>query len=163
MRYLALCGLFALPLLAQAADEPPLTISTKRLTLETATTIAQKTIEACRKVGYQVGVTVVDRSGQTQVVLRDTLAPELTVTVSGKKAYTAISFNSATSNLTDRFTSPFSVPKIDDLLISGGGVPIQAQGTLLGGVGVSGAPSGKIDEDCAQAGIDSVLDDLEME
>jgi uncharacterized protein GlcG (DUF336 family) len=87
----------------------------------------------------------------------------LTLTVSKKKAYTAISFNSATSNLTERFSSPFSVPKVDDLLISGGGLPIQAQGGLLGGVGVSGAPSGEIDEQCAQAGIDSVLDDLEME
>jgi uncharacterized protein GlcG (DUF336 family) len=162
MRYLALCGLLTLPLLAQA-DEPSLTISTKRLTLETATTIAQNAIKACRKAGYQVGVTIVDRSGQVQVVLRDTLAPELTLTVSKKKAYTAISFNSATSNLTERFSSPFSVPKVDDLLISGGGLPIQAQGGLLGGVGVSGAPSGEIDEQCAQAGIDSVLDDLEME
>ncbi|MGB5405433.1 MAG: heme-binding protein, partial [Thiogranum sp.] len=29
-------------------------------------------------------------------------------------------------------------------------------------VGVSGAPSGKTDEECAQAGIDEVIDDLEM-
>lgn len=162
MRYLLLCGCLVLPWFAQA-DEDVLTITTKRLTLETATTIAQETIKACRKAGYQVGVTVVDRSGQAQVVLRDTLAPELTLTVSKKKAYTAISFNSPTSSLNERFSSPFSVPKIDDLLLSGGGLPIQAQGTLLGGVGVSGAPGGEIDETCAQAGIDSVLDDLEME
>jgi uncharacterized protein GlcG (DUF336 family) len=47
--------------------------------------------------------------------------------------------------------------------MSAGGLPIQAGGQLLGGVGVSGAPSGKTDEQCAQAGIDLVLDDLEME
>lgn len=161
MRHLLLCGLLTLPLVAQAED--PLTLTTKRLTLDTAMTIAQNTIKACRKAGYQVGVTIVDRSGQAQVVLRDTLAPELTLTVSQKKAYTAVSFNSATSSLTERFSSPFSVPKVDDLLISGGGLPIAAQGTLLGGIGVSGAPSGKIDEECAQAGIDSMIDDLEME
>ncbi len=162
MRHLALYGLLALPLWAYAEQET-LTVSTKRLTLETATKIAQNTIKACRKAGYQTGVTIVDRAGQTQVVLRDTLAPDLTLVVSKKKAYTAVSFNSATSRLTDRFNTPFSVPKIDTLLISGGGLPIQAQGSLLGGIGVSGAPSGEIDEQCAQAGIDSVLDDLEME
>jgi uncharacterized protein GlcG (DUF336 family) len=29
-------------------------------------------------------------------------------------------------------------------------------------VGVSGAPSGETDEECAQAGLDAVMDDLEM-
>jgi uncharacterized protein GlcG (DUF336 family) len=46
--------------------------------------------------------------------------------------------------------------------MSPGGLPVQAGGQLLGGVGVSGAPSGKTDEACAQAGIDQVIDDLEM-
>ena len=43
-----------------------------------------------------------------------------------------------------------------------GGLPIKAAGLMLGAVGVSGAPSGKIDEECAQAGIAAVIDDLEM-
>ena len=43
-----------------------------------------------------------------------------------------------------------------------GGLPIQAGGRLYGGIGVSGAPDGKTDEACAQAGIDAVIDDLEM-
>ncbi len=33
---------------------------------------------------------------------------------------------------------------------------------MLGGVGVSGAPAGETDEECAQAGVDAVIDDLEM-
>jgi len=48
------------------------------------------------------------------------------------------------------------------LIMSAGGVPIQVGGALVGAVGVSGAPSGETDEECAQAGIDAVLDDLEM-
>jgi uncharacterized protein GlcG (DUF336 family) len=47
--------------------------------------------------------------------------------------------------------------------MSAGGLPIQAGGQLLGAVGVSGAPSGKTDEECAQAGMDTIIDDLEME
>jgi uncharacterized protein GlcG (DUF336 family) len=160
MRYLCLIFTFvSLPVWA----EMPLTISVKRLSLDTALIIAQNTLKSCRDSGYQVAVTVVDRHGQTQVVLRDSLAPELTLFVSQKKAYTANSFNSPTSQLEKRFTSPFSVPKVEQLLISGGGVPIYAQGSWLGAVGVSGAPGGDIDEACAQAGIDSIIDELEME
>ncbi|MFZ9096183.1 MAG: heme-binding protein, partial [bacterium] len=36
-----------------------------------------------------------------------------------------------------------------------------AGGRFLGGIGVSGAPSA-VDVECAQAGIDSVADDLEF-
>lgn len=46
--------------------------------------------------------------------------------------------------------------------MSAGGVPIQVGGSLIGAVGVSGAPSGEVDEQCAQAGVDAVMDDLEM-
>ena len=48
------------------------------------------------------------------------------------------------------------------IIMSAGGVPIQVGGSLVGAVGVSGAPSGETDEQCAQAGVDAVLDDLEM-
>ena len=36
--------------------------------------VAQATMEACRKEGYQVAVTVTDRFGIVQVMLRDQLA-----------------------------------------------------------------------------------------
>lgn len=145
-----------------AADEPQMTVNIKRLSLEAATKIAQAAITQCRKEGVQIAVTVVDRGGNAQVVLRDVLAMDLTLTISKMKAYTAMSFNSVTSELEKRFTTPFSVGKVDTLMMSAGGVPIQAGGTILGGVGVSGAPSGETDEKCAQAGIDAIKDDLEM-
>jgi uncharacterized protein GlcG (DUF336 family) len=146
---------------AAQAEEPAL-VPIKRLSMEMALQIAQGAIEQCRKEGVQVAVTVVDRGGHAQAVLRDVLAMDLTLEISKQKAYTAMSFNSATSALEDRFTTPFSVPKIDGLVISAGGLPINAGGTILGGVGVSGAPSGETDEKCAQAGIDAVIADLEM-
>jgi uncharacterized protein GlcG (DUF336 family) len=146
---------------AVAEDEASPTVSLKRLSLETATTVAQGAIDACRKEGIQIGVTVVDRDGIVQVTLRDTIAAQITVPISRQKAFTAVNFNAATSALTDRADSP--IGRIDGLVMSAGGLPIQAGGQLLGGVGVSGAPSGKTDERCAQAGIDQVIDDLEME
>lgn len=145
-----------------AADEAQMTVNIKRLSLEAATRIAQAAITQCRKEGVQIAVTVVDRGGNAQVVLRDVLAMDLTLTISKMKAYTAMSFNSPTSALEKRFTSPFSVGKVETLMMSAGGVPIQAGGTILGGVGVSGAPAGETDERCAQAGVDAVQDELEM-
>jgi uncharacterized protein GlcG (DUF336 family) len=142
------------------ADETSPTVNLKRLSLETANRVAMGAIEACRKEGIQIGVTVVDRDGTVQAVMRDTIAAQITVPISRMKAFTAVNFNAATSALTDRADSP--IGRIDGLVMSAGGLPIQAGGQLLGGVGVSGAPSGETDERCAQAGVDEVIDDLEM-
>lgn len=151
------------PGLASAADkEQPATVTIKRLSLDTALTIARSAIDECRAKGLQVAVTVVDRGGNPQVVLRDVLAPDLALRISHQKAYTAMSFNSPTSTLAGRFDEPFSVAKVNGVLPAAGGVPVTAAGAIVGGVGVSGAPSGKTDEECAQAGVDAVSFALEM-
>lgn len=147
-----------LPVSIQAEDA--LMVSVNRLALDTAVTIAQGVVAACREKGIQIGVTVVDRDGVVQAQLRDTIAAPITVPISKQKAYTAVNFNAATSNLGSRADTP--IGRIDGLVMSAGGIPIQVGGALVGGVGVSGAPSGKTDEECAQAGIDKVMDDLEM-
>ena len=144
------------------ADETPATLPIQRLNVDLAVIIAQETLTACRKKGFNIAVTVIDRGGHEQALLRDTLAMPLTITVAKHKAYAAMNFNLPTSQLEDRFTTPFSPGKIDGLVLSAGGLPIAAGGTILGGVGVSGAPSGVIDEECAQAGIDAIIIDLEM-
>ena len=120
-------------------------------------------IETCRKKGINVTVTVIGRNGQTMTVMRDTLAMDVSVPISLKKAYTAMEFNSPTSTMDDRFKGSYNVPKIDDLLISAGGIPINIAGNIMGGIGVSGAPSGLTDETCAMAGLAAGRDDLEME
>ncbi len=144
---------------AVAAQDAPM-IAVKRLSMETALTIAQGGVAACRKQGIQIGVSVVDRDGTVQAQLRDTIAAPITLSISRQKAYTAVNFNAATSALGSRADTP--IGRIDGLVMSAGGIPIQVGGALVGAVGVSGAPSGKTDEECAQAGIDKVIDDLEM-
>ena len=145
---------------ALAQEEEVSMVNTKRLTLFTAIKIAQATIAECTGRGIQIGVTVVDREGNVQVALRDTIAAHITVPISERKAFTAANFNIATSALDDRADSP--VGRLPIILMAAGGLPIQVGGSLVGAVGVSGAPSGVTDEECAQAGIDAVLDDLEM-
>jgi len=145
---------------APAQAEDAMMVSVKRLSMQTSLQIAQGAIAACEQKGIQIGVAVVDRDGEVQVHLRDTIAAPITLPISRQKAFTAVNFNAATSALSERASSP--IGRIDGLVMSAGGLPIQVGGALVGGVGVSGAPSGETDEECAQAGIDAVQDDLEM-
>ncbi|MEM7020284.1 MAG: heme-binding protein [Pseudomonadota bacterium] len=140
--------------------EIPLVVNIKRMSMETALKIARASIEACRAKGIQVGVTVVDRGGHPQVILRDVLAPDLTLQVSRQKAYTAMSFNRATSEML--LGGANIISQVEGVLMAAGGVPIEFGGTLYGGIGVSGAPNGKTDEECAQAGLKAVAEDMEL-
>lgn len=159
---ICLITLIGIAMPVSAADEQPLVVNIKRMSMEVALRIAQASIQECRKEGVQVAVTVVDRGGRNQVVLRDVLAPDVTLTISHQKAYTAMSFTAATSALEGRFKSPFSVAKVDGLVMSAGGVPVLVGGNIYGAVGVSGAPSGETDEKCAKAGVAAVIGDLEL-
>jgi len=49
------------------------------------------------------------------------------------------------------------------VLAAGGGLPIESAGTLVGAIGVSGAPGGDADDACAKAGIARIADALEFQ
>jgi uncharacterized protein GlcG (DUF336 family) len=157
-----LAASLAAPAAAQTSGKQPVLVTLKRLSLDTALKAAQAAIEACRKAGVQVAVSVLDRGGDAQVVLRDVLAADLTLKVSHGKAYAALSFVTPTSQLGNRFSTPFAPPSVGAVVIAAGGLPIQAGGELVGGIGVAGAPSGETDERCARAGIDAISEDLEL-
>lgn len=154
-------GLAGLAVTAQAEEQPVL-VPIQRLSLDMALKAGQAAIAQCRKEGVQVAVTIVDRGGHPQVVLRDVLAMDLTLTISRDKAYTAMSFNSPTLALEKRLEQANSIGKVQGVIAAAGGLPITAGGTLIGGIGVSGAPSGLTDEKCAQAGLNAINADLEM-
>jgi uncharacterized protein GlcG (DUF336 family) len=153
-----LASLLSVP--AAQADEDPMMVGVKRMTLATATKVAQAAIAECTKKGVQIGVTVVDRDGIVQVAMRDTIAAQITLPISKGKAYAAVNFNAPTSALSERANSPLG--HFPGLVLMAGGLPVQVGGSLIGGVGVSGAPSSETDEQCAQAGIEAVATDLEM-
>ena len=160
MKRLLACAL-SLSALPALAAETPMIIKIPRLTLEASGKLAHATLEACRKQGIQIGVTVVDRSGDAMVFLRDTLAPRVTIEISRQKAYTAVNFNAPLSTMEYRYTQPFAVGKIDGLVFSAGGIPIEAAGNIVGAVGVSGAATGEQDEACAREGLKAIAFDLE--
>ncbi|MDO9192948.1 MAG: heme-binding protein, partial [Undibacterium sp.] len=43
-----------------------------------------------------------------------------------------------------------------------GGLVIQASGSIIGGIGVSGAPNGEMDDECAKAGIAAIQDAIDL-
>lgn len=147
------------------AEEGDAVISFKILTPEAAIRVAVATMESCREQGYQVGVTVVDRSGVVQAVVRDRFAGPHTLETSRRKAWTSISFRETTLTLAEKTqagSSNSGIRFVDNAMMAGGGVPIESAGSLVGGVGVSGAPTGAADQACAEAGIDSIVDDMEF-
>jgi uncharacterized protein GlcG (DUF336 family) len=142
------------------------TFATKSLTPETALKAAQAAMAKCRADGFQVAVAVVDRSGITQVVLRDRLAGPHTLGVAADKAWSAVSFRTHTNELeraTREGTAMSGLRHFPRAIAVGGGRMIEAGGSLLGGIGVSGAPGGDNDDVCAAAGIKAVSDDLEFQ
>lgn len=156
-----IAALTAATLTAPALAEDPMVVQVKRLSLDTAVKIAQATVAACREKGIQIAATVVDREGTVQVTLRDTIAAPITVPISEMKAKTAVNFNAATSALAPRADTP--IGRIDGLVMSAGGVTILVGGSsLVAGVGVSGAPAGETDEECALAGVAKVQEELDM-
>ena len=158
-----------LPLLAVLAPLAALgqgtTFTTKSLTPETALKAAQAALAKCRADGYQVAVAIVDRSGTTQVMLRDRFAGAHTPDYAVNKAWTAVSFRTNTTDM-EKATRPgqpmAGVRNIPRFASVGGGMMIQGGGSLLGGIGVSGAPGGDADDACAAAGIKAISDDLEL-
>ena len=150
---------------AAGADSDEALMTFKMMTPETALELAKATLEDCRERGYQTAVVVVDRLGGTQVVLRDRLAGAHTVETARRKAWTAAAFRTDTVAMGEAtaFNQPSSgVRHIDGALMVGGGVPVEAAGSTVGAVGVSGAPGGQADDDCARAGIAAIADSLEF-
>jgi uncharacterized protein GlcG (DUF336 family) len=95
------------------------------------------------------------------VVLRDTLAPRVTIDLSRQKAYTAVNFNTPLSTLENTLTKTFPVWSVDGLVYTAGGVPLEAAGNIVGAVGVSGAADSMRDEACARTGINAIQFELE--
>ena len=52
------------------------------------------------------------------------------------------------------------VREVTGALMLGGGILIDAGGSLVGAIGVSGAPNGAADDQCANAGIGAIEDDI---
>jgi uncharacterized protein GlcG (DUF336 family) len=140
-------------------------VTYKSLSTELSLNIARAALADCQRRGYQVAVAVVDRFGITQVMLRDRFAgPHTPATASGK-AWTAVSFRTNTTELNANSQPGMmqaGIRNLPGVVIIGGGMIIESSGSLVGAVGVSGAPGGDEDDACAKAGISAIHDKLDF-
>lgn len=135
------------------------------MTPELALDLARAALQDCRARGYQVAVAVTDRFGLVQVVVRDRLAGQHTPDTAIGKARTAVSFRTDTlalARVTEAGQLNSGIRHLPGFVFIGGGVPVEAAGAIVGGVGISGAPGGEEDDACARAGIAAVEDRLLM-
>ena len=149
---------------AAVAQAPSFTV--RLLTPEAALKAAQAALAKCRAQGYQVAVAVVDRGGLTQVLLRDRHAGPHTVDLATNKAWTAVTFRTPTRDL-ERLTRPgetmSGLRNTPRFAAIGGGVLVEGGGSLMGAIGVSGAPGGDADHACASAGLAAISEELELQ
>jgi uncharacterized protein GlcG (DUF336 family) len=160
----AMATAFAIATPVHSQDSEAL-VSFNSMKPDLAVELAQAALAHCRDAGYQVAVAVVDRFGQPQAVIRDRYAGVHTVDTALAKAWTATSFRTGTLELDQAIeagTLSKGLRDIPGALIVGGGVPVAASGSIVGAVGVSGAPGPEIDEECAKAGIQAISDRLEF-
>jgi uncharacterized protein GlcG (DUF336 family) len=149
---------------AALADESA-TVTYKSLSPDVALEAAQAALKQCRSDGFQVAVAVVDRFGQPQVMLRDRYAGLPAADTATRKAYTALGFHAATSDLAKSIksgTMDSGLARLPHVAMLAGGLVIEAAGTVLGGIGVAGAPGGDKDEACAKAGLDAIRDRIDF-
>ncbi|MFJ3214878.1 heme-binding protein [Kitasatospora sp. NPDC086801] len=123
------------------------------LTIDAATRAAQATLDAAAKAGQHVSVAVVDRDGVTRVLLKGDGAGPQSPESAQRKAFTAVSWNAPTSELTKRLAQAPTLKDIPGTLFLAGGAPVQSKGAPVAAIGVAGAPSGDLDEQFAQAGV----------
>ena len=156
------CLAFGLCLAAMAVPARAELLTHKDLSLAIATTIAQTAMEKCTAQGHGVSVVVVDRAGNTIVALRGDKAGPHTMENARRKAYTAMTFRTSTSDYAKRYADNNPVVHqqvtLPNVIAIPGGLPIKVGDEVIGGAGLSGTPG--VDEPCVQAGIDKVADQL---
>ena len=133
------------------------------LSLDVAKTIAEGAVAACAAKGYPVSAVVVNRDGDTIVAMHGDEASPHTMENARRKAYTAMTFKQPTAEYAKKLQDPTSVAHqqvtLPNVIAIPGGQPIKIGNEVVGGVGVSGSPG--VDDDCVNAGLAKVKDQLQ--
>ena len=144
-------------------------IHTQKLSAQLANELVGESVATCAKNGYKVVAVVVDLDGVRQALLRGDGAPIHSVDNAYYKAYTVASLGlvrkeETTKQMADRLAKnpPSNVPQtqLPNVTYAQGAIAIVAGGQTIAGLGVSGAPGGNLDEECARAALGKIKDRL---
>jgi uncharacterized protein GlcG (DUF336 family) len=138
-----------------------------QLSAALANELVGDTVAICAGRGYKVWAVVVNLDGVRQAVLRGDGAPIHSQDNAYYKAYSSASLTlgrneGSTKEVRDRMAkaAPSTVPStpLPNVTYAVGGVTIRAGGAAIGAIGVSGAPGGQFDEECAREALAKIQD-----
>ena len=145
-------------------------INQPRLSAHLANQVVGDTVAICAQKKYNVWAIIVDLDGVRQAVLRGNGAPIHSQDNAYYKAYAAASLTlgrneGSTHEIAQRMAKapPSNIPntQLPNVTYARGGMAIRAgDGKIIGGLGVSGAPGGQFDEECGNAALDKIKDQL---
>jgi uncharacterized protein GlcG (DUF336 family) len=142
-------------------------VTMQKLSASLANELVGAAVASCAGKGYLVTAVVVDLDGVRQAFLRGNGAAIHTLDNAFYKAYSAASLTlsrkeDSTKAVADRMSKnpPSTVPQtpLPNITYATGGVTIMAGGVAIGAIGVSGAPGGQFDEQCAREALAKIQD-----
>ena len=142
-------------------------VTTQKLSAALANELVGESVAQCAQKGYKVVAVVVDLDGVRQALLRGDGAPVHSMDNAYYKAYSIASLGlsrkeETTKQMADRMAKapPSTVPQtpLPNVTYAQGGLAIMAGGNTIAGLGVSGAPGGQFDEECARAALAKIKD-----
>ena len=134
----------------------PASFEKSSITLEAAHQAVAAAAAKASEIGVPMAIAVVDPDGTLKAFSRMDGAALLAVRVAQQKAWTAISFGVPTQGLWEFIKEDppllHSLPHQEDMILFAGGSPINVDGKMIGGIGVSGGHYTQ-DQECAEAGL----------
>ena len=134
----------------------PTSFDKTSITLEAAQQAVAAAAAKAEEIGVPMAIAVVDPDGTLKTFSRMDGAALLAVRIAQQKAWTAISFGLPTLGLWEFIKEDppllHSLPHQEDMILFGGGSPINVDGKMIGGIGVSGGHYTQ-DQECADAGL----------
>ncbi len=128
-----------------ASAEDSAFVEFKSLKPEIALRMAQSAMESCRACGYQIGVIMANYFGIPQVYLQDRFAGLHVLETATRKAWTAITFRTNTTDiaaLTEADEELSDLRQLEKIMpVSGELLVLDGDGSLSVGIGISGARS----------------------
>jgi uncharacterized protein GlcG (DUF336 family) len=150
---------------AAQAEQAEGLLTEHNVSLNMALAMAQEAMARCKRDGFNVSVVVVNKAGESVVLLRNDNASPHNVELARRKAYTARTFRRTSLDWAQSLvTTPALAAQRDlaQVIALGGGVPIMFGEEPIGGIGVSGATTQEADDVCAKAGLAKVADRLQQ-
>jgi len=137
----------------------PVTVTRATIACEAAHAAVAAAVAKANDLAIRINAAVVDRGGNLMAFLRMEDAFLHSIGIAIDKAYTSAGFGMATrlwrGELPQGSLLREGIQHRPRLVVFGGGLPIEIDGQVVGGIGVSGG-SEEQDEACARAGIEAI-------